>query len=279
MGIKSGVSWTDRSHGFWYGCNKVSEGCKFCYAEREMTSYGKNFHAVQRSKSFDAPLKWPHDPALVFVNPWSDFFHPAADEWREDAYHIMRLTPWLTYQIPTKRPTFMYGRMPNPPIPNIWWGVTVESQDYIDRIAIMARNVYEHAVGSSRVMFVSVEPMLGAVDLSDALNGWPVQISGKSYVTHDMALDAGDPSLEGQIYTDDEWEQTLPPVNWVIAGAESGSKHRETDIAWVRDLRDQCARAGTAFFCKQLWIDGKLVKMPDIDGQVWGKFPEANNGQ
>lgn len=67
----------------------------------------------------------------------------------------------------------------------------------------------------------------------------------------------------------------LGSIEWVIVGAESGPGHRETDIEWVRSVRDQCVAAGVPFFLKQLWIDGKLVKMPELDGRVWDELPEG----
>ncbi|MCK5237182.1 MAG: DUF5131 family protein, partial [Deltaproteobacteria bacterium] len=103
MGENTKISWCDHTHNFWFGCKKTSPGCRNCYTERQMKRFGKDFNMIVRSKSFDKPLKWK-DPALIFTCSWSDFFIPEADEWRDDAWKIIRDTPQHTYQILTKRP-------------------------------------------------------------------------------------------------------------------------------------------------------------------------------
>ena len=42
---------------------------------------------------------------------------------------------------------------------------------------------------------------------------------------------------------------------------------------WARSLRDQCQASGVPFFFKQIKVDGKMVKMPELDGEVWGEYP------
>jgi protein gp37 len=69
----------------------------------------------------------------------------------------------------------------------------------------------------------------------------------------------------------------LGPVSWVIAGCESARGKRPgkrpTDPAWLRDLRDQCAAAYTAFWLKQMAVDGKIRELPELDGEVWAQRP------
>src|ERR1700761_9152752 len=104
MGETTGIQWTNKSWNPWQGCRKVSAGCKFCYMFREKEKYGQNGSRIVRSKTtFTAPLKWK-DPSLVFTCSWSDFFIEEADEWRQEAWDIIKATPHLTYQILTKRP-------------------------------------------------------------------------------------------------------------------------------------------------------------------------------
>ena len=135
MGYTTGVQWTNRTHNFWYGCKKVSAGCKFCYAERDMERYGRDFHTVTRAKGFDTPLNWK-EPALVFVNSWSDFFISDADEWRNDAWDVIRKTQHLIYQILTKRPENIKDRLPpdwGNGWGNVWLGVSAENQMMADK--------------------------------------------------------------------------------------------------------------------------------------------------
>lgn len=65
-------------------------------------------------------------------------------------------------------------------------------------------------------------------------------------------------------------------LDWVICGCESGPGARPFDEAWARDLKEQCEVSGVPFFYKQGRVEGKLVKMPELDGRVWDQYPEVN---
>lgn len=159
MGEETGIKWTNSTHNFWYGCRKVSSGCKLCYAEREMSRFGRDFGTVVRAKGFNKPLAW-REPRLVFVNSWSDFFISDADGWRDDAWDIIKKTPHLTYQILTKRPDNIAERLPKDwgdGWENVWLGVSTENQSVADRF----RTLYEIP---AKLRFVSAEPLLGPLD-------------------------------------------------------------------------------------------------------------------
>ena len=169
------ISWTDRTWNPWQGCSRVSPGCAHCYmfAERE-GRYGIPSGTVTRSAAatFRKPLSkaWA-TPGKVFTCSWSDWFHPGADAWRPAAWEIIRATPHLTYQILTKRPERIAEHLPpdwGEGWPNVWLGVSVESQAYEPRAQLLATI-------PARVRFVSAEPLLGPLTLSpDALAclGW-----------------------------------------------------------------------------------------------------------
>jgi len=190
MGKLTQIEWTDRSWNPWQGCHKVSPACKFCYMYREKARYGQNPTVVVRSKraTFDAPLKWL-DPAMVFTCSWSDWFVEEADPWRGEAYEIIRRTPHLTYQILTKRPERIVsgrplervcwplpsrvGNWPDPPLPNVWLGVSVESPVYLHRVDEL-RGI------PAALRFLSLEPLLedlGQLDLTGI--GWVI-VGGES---------------------------------------------------------------------------------------------------
>ena len=161
MAKNSAISWTNHSWNPHYGCQKISAGCQNCYAYRDMQRYGHLPNTVTRAKpaTFNAPLKW-HEPAKVFTCSWSDFFIENADEWRDTAWDIIRQTPHLTYQILTKRPENIHDRLPtdwNAGWPNVWLGVSVESTDYLWRVAYLENT-------PSVIKFVSYEPALEYVD-------------------------------------------------------------------------------------------------------------------
>lgn len=171
MGEKTEITWTDATWNPWQGCHRISSGCKNCYMYRDKERYGQNPNVVVRSKpqTFNAPLKW-REPKLVFTCSWSDFFIRDADEWRQDAWDIIRQTPHLTYQILTKRPQ----RVSQSTLPpdwgdgwdNVWLGVTVESLFYLHRVAYLAEV-------PAKLRFVSYEPAIERVDFSGYLAaGW-----------------------------------------------------------------------------------------------------------
>jgi protein gp37 len=157
------IEWATATWNPWYGCHKVSPACDHCYAERWAKRSGRDFSVVTRSKTtFNDPLKWK-DPERIFVCSLSDFFHPDADQWRDDAFDVMREADWHTYMLLTKRP--------ERPVtgwwvwPKSWWiGVTTENQEQADtRIPVLLKST------APAVRFVSCEPLLGPIDLSGHL--------------------------------------------------------------------------------------------------------------
>ncbi len=168
MGQKTEISWTDATWNPWHGCHKISPGCKFCYMFREKKQYGQDPNAVVRSKTkFKEPEKWP-DSRLIFTCSWSDWFIEEADNWRDDAYGVIRRTPHHTYQILTKRIDRAVGRMPDTPLPNVWLGVSVESLAYKERIDLLRET-------PAALRFLSLEPLLedlGELDLRGI--GWVI---------------------------------------------------------------------------------------------------------
>jgi protein gp37 len=143
---------------------------------RDKHRYGQDPATVVRSKprTFNAPLRWK-DPARVFVCSWSDFFIEDADEWRDEAWDIMRRTPHITYLLLTKRAENIKDRLPvDWPLRNVWLGVTAEDQQrYDERVHILA------AI-TAPVKFLSVEPMLGPIYLDFDADGLWIICGGES---------------------------------------------------------------------------------------------------
>jgi len=65
----------------------------------------------------------------------------------------------------------------------------------------------------------------------------------------------------------------LENIDWVVVGCESGKNRRYMSPDWARSIRDQCIESETPFFLKQMAINGKVVKMPELDGKVWDQKP------
>ena len=219
MAENTGIPWADNTWNPWQGCHKVSAGCANCYMFRDKKRYGQDPSTVIRSKpkTFNSPLKWK-DPARVFVCSWSDFFIEEADPWRDDAWDIIRKTPHLTYLLLTKRPENIKDRLPSDwPLPNVWLGVTAENQEMADkRIPILL------SIPAAK-RFVSIEPIVGVVDLKQYLYGSDVH----------------------------------PFLGWVIVGGESGPGARPAHPDWIRFLSHQCKESSTPFMFKQWgdWVD------------------------
>ena len=228
MGKTTGIDYADASWSPWYGCTLVSAGCQHCYAEREMKWHGIDFNTVTRAadKTFNAPLHWK-EPKKIFVCPWGDFFHEAADEWRQEALWIMEGESRHTYIIPTKRPErigkCLYEKEGNYHLgggdwlPNVWFLASVENQEMADKRIPELLKLREY--GDWPVLGVSVEPMLGLID----------------------------------------WEPWIK-LDWIVVGAESGNQRRPCNLEWVKSLYRHCISARIPLWVKQLHIDGRLVK-------------------
>ena len=285
MGDKSGIEWCDATWNPATGCTKASAGCDHCYAETEAQRRwsGRSFEDIRfHEDRLAMPLRWQRR-RRIFVNSMSDLFHPKISDGQ-----IMRVLDVMfrayrhTFLVLTKRPERMrrfmrawgdvsgedFGKPklvrgpeatraahPSPrgqlfadmleamgtPPPgaayptfdwmegmngwpaypvNTWLGVSVEDQKTADRRVPVLLDT------PAAVRFLSVEPLLGPVELT------------AEHLHRDRAGD-GEP--------DDR-----KTIDWVIVGGESGPAARPCDTAWVRQLVEQCTKAGVPVFVKQL---------------------------
>ncbi|MDE2166657.1 MAG: phage Gp37/Gp68 family protein [Alphaproteobacteria bacterium] len=227
MGKNSAIEWTHHTFNPWWGCVKVSAGCKHCYAETWSRRVGLDIWGARGERRFfsDAhwrePIRWNAEAAVagirrrVFCASMADVFEARndLDLVRERLWTLIENTPALDWLLLTKRPEQIAEKAPwgNCWPPNVWLGTTAENQLWANRrIPILL----EHP---AVVRFVSCEPFVGHLDLSR----WMIPRKGEHR------------------------------INWVIAGGESGSKARPMNPEWVRSLRDQCQRAKVAFHFKQ----------------------------
>ena len=222
---RSKISWTDFSGGdanFVIGCDPISEGCDHCFARAWAKRWGRDFSVKVYRDKLDRLAHWKPSPPerghykrgpgsrpMCFLVDMGDLFHPEVSD--DVILQVQLMTEVCTdvdWQILTKQhkrlDEFSHYAWPE----NAWIGVTVESQRYV----LCRMNSLQHVL-YPKVKFVSVEPMLGPVDLSVWLSD--------------------------------------PTLNWVVCGGESGPNRRPFDKAWARGLRDQCREAGVPFFFKQ----------------------------
>ncbi len=264
MGENTKIEWADHTWNPWVGCTKVSPGCDHCYAEtwakRAGKAAGVTWGGERRRTSpsnWRKPLQWNEESKArvetfgaarrrVFCSSLADVFdNQVPPEWREDLFELIRKTPHLDWLLLTKRignapemikaaiANFDIGYSPDFaawPWPNVWIGATVVNQAEADR------DIPKLLQLPARVRFVSIEPMLGPIDLTDVVTRYD---GG----TEDHFSALFDP--------DDDEADTLPYLDWVICGGESGHGARPMHPDWARSLRDQCAAAGVPFLFKQ----------------------------
>jgi protein gp37 len=156
------IEWTDKTWNPTTGCNKVSPGCKHCYAEtitkRFHTNFPNGFKFTLHPERLGEPLKW-RKPSRVFVNSMSDLFHEQMPiNFLVQVFEIMKKADHHIFQILTKRHERLVELAPLLPWPdNVWMGVSVENQKYAHRIDHL-RQV------PAKVRFLSCEPLLGPLE-------------------------------------------------------------------------------------------------------------------
>jgi len=230
------IEWTEATWNPVTGCDKISPGCKNCYAERfalrlqaaGTAQYKNGFLLTLHPEALEIPVSWKK-PKIIFVNSMSDLFHknvPLA--FIKQVFAVMQATPQHQYQILTKRAERLvelddqlrWGD-------NIWMGVSVESSEYLCRIDHLKRT-------AAKIKFLSLEPLLGPLPRLD---------------------------LEG--------------IDWVIAGGESGPYSRPMRPQWVRQIRAQCVAAKVPFFFKQWGGVFKSRTGRTLDGRTWDQMPRV----
>ena len=265
MSIESKIEWTEASWSPVVGCSKISQGCQNCYAINHAWRLGHNpnpkinsvysglvkknsdgsLNWTGESRAIESRLGWPltiKAAKRIFVNPMADLFHKdIKPDFIKKVFEVMRQAYWHTFQILTKRDAIMWSRVSDVysgwatqsisgrdyvPLPNVWLGVSVEDQESVGRISLLAQT-------EAAIRFVSCEPLLEAIDLSEY----------------------------------------LPLLDLVIVGGESGHRARGIQEQWVRDIKDQCVTSGVAFFFKQKLEGKKKISLPMLDGQRWAMMP------
>lgn len=182
MATKSTIEWTESTWNPLTGCTKISPGCKHCYAERMafrlqamgQPNYRNGFRLTLHEHALAIPLSWKK-PQIIFVNSMSDLFHKdVPTEFILKVFEVMRRAHWHTFQVLTKRSARLLEL--NSKIdwsPNVWMGVSVESDQYVSRIDHLRQT-------NAHIKFLSLEPLLGPLPRLN-LNGinWVI-VGGES---------------------------------------------------------------------------------------------------
>lgn len=293
------IQWTDETWNPVTGCTKVSPGCAYCYAERLTLRFGGKPFLPGKAEiklhpdRLALPTRWKK-PRMIFVNSMSDLFHEdVPGDFIADCFAVMAEAAQHTFQILTKRPAFMFNLLDSPgwvkgveqrtrsrginagwPLPNVWLGVSAENQRWLDdRVPFLLRT-------PAAVRFVSLEPLLGPIDL-------------RARPDKRMCLYCG--GLRDDPH-DDHPYRSDGGLDWVICGGESGGPEdrrlvrrlwpagyhfsneqpwssKPTALGWVRMLRDQCIAAGVPFFFKQWGGPRPTSGGRRLDGREWNEMP------
>ncbi|CAG2159728.1 phage Gp37/Gp68 family protein [Cupriavidus numazuensis] len=265
MSENSTIEWCDHTWNPWEGCQKVSPGCDNCYAESRNArfsggspvNWGPGMPRRRTSQSnWRKPLRWNAAHAAfmavhgrrqrVFCASLADVFDLDVPlGWFIDFLDVCRQTPSLDKLLLTKRIGNVSKRLAeafnrlfaqpdsdsnplvpwlatwiagNPP-PDIWLGATIVNQ------AEAERDIPKLLKVPAKLRFLSMEPLLGTVDVFSKITGELLHSSGNDYAPG--------------------------AIDWVIVGGESGTRARPMHPVWATDLRDQCMAAGVPFFFKQ----------------------------
>lgn len=169
MATKSSIEWTEATWNPSTGCDALSPGCENCYAERltkrlkamGQRKYSNGFQLTLHPDTLELPLRWKQ-PQMIFVNSMSDLFHDAVPlEYIQRVFDTMRAASWHQFQVLTKRSGRLLAFSDDIDWPeNVWMGVSVESERYVARINHLRKT-------GARVKFLSLEPLLGPLDMLD----------------------------------------------------------------------------------------------------------------
>lgn len=290
MGEGTRIQWATHTFNPWRGCAKVTPGCDNCYAEagskrnpRLLGTWGPDGVRAMASESYwRKPLAWNERAAVagerhrVFCASLADVFEDRPDlvEPRARLFALITATPALDWLLLTKRPASARAMLTDRgrgslvermdeirgaaagdfawPLPNVWLGTTVEDQARADeRVPILLDT-------PAAVRFLSCEPLLGPVDLTN------LSVATTTGVDQWDALDrveAGDAGTPGAV------------IDWLIIGGESGPSARPMDLGWARSLVEQGRAAGVAVFVKQL---GR--RPVDELGSEWTHLRDSHGG-
>jgi len=232
---KSDIEWTEMTWNPSTGCTKISDGCKYCYAEimakrlkgMGQEKYRNGFKLTLHEDSLKLPYEWKK-PKVIFVNSMSDLFHEDIPlEFIQKVFRVMNGNPQHVFQVLTKRAEILteYNHYLNW-TKNIWMGVTVESDKYLSRID-------ELRFSNACIKFTSCEPLLGPLD---TLN--------------------------------------LTGIDWVVVGGESGRNPRPMQKEWVEAIHKQCKEQNIPFFFKQWGGRNKKKNGSVLNGRVYYEMPD-----
>lgn len=231
---QSKIEWTELTWNPTTGCNKVSQGCKFCYAEvmarrlkaMGLEKYRNGFELTLHENALKIPYTWKQ-PKIVFVNSMSDLFHKDIPlDFIQRVFKVMNDNPQHVFQVLTKRADVLLKYHKELEwTHNIWMGVSVEDSNSLGRINFLRRT-------RAKVKFLSCEPLIGPLN-----------------------------------------NLNLKKIDWVIVGGESGRRPRPMKPEWVFEIHNRCIEAKVPFFFKQWGGTNKKKTGRVLKGKTYSEMP------
>lgn len=253
------INWTELTWNPMSGCDKISEGCKYCYAstiaenKRGTAGFPQGFDLTLRPHKLAEPARIKR-PSLIFANSMSDFFlDKVPAEYRDRIFAAIEGCSSHRFQVLTKRPetaAWYYRERGGVPA-NVWAGATVENgKRAAERIEWLQST-------PATVRFLSVEPLLGDLGQLDLAGIHWVIVGGES----------GSHLMDERICAD------RGLVSRKVVDGRAQWTAREDRKDWVRSLRDQCRAQGVAFWFKQWGGAVGHYAGRDLDGRTWDELP------
>ena len=232
------IEWTEMTWNPVTGCDKISSGCKHCYAEAMakrlqamgQEKYKDGFKLTLHPEALFEPYKW-RKSKVIFVNSMGDLFHKDIPvSYIKKVFRVMKENPQHVFQVLTKRADLLRYYDSEGWLEwshNIWMGVTVENTSVTNRINLLRGT-------NAKVKFLSCEPLLSALS-----------------------------------------NMNLKAIDWVIVGGESGRTPRPIKEEWVIDIKEQCKKANVAFYFKQWGGTNKKKAGSILKGKLYKEIPQV----
>lgn len=253
---KTNIIWTEKTWNPVTGCQRVSAGCKFCYAEtiaeryKGNLAFPKGFELTYRKHKLNDPYSW-RENSFVFVNSMSDFFwDKISDQYRDQMLFVMADTPQHEYQLLTKRTEKAVEYFKTRKVPeNVWIGATVENQKSKYRINDL-RNI------KSSLRFLSIEPLLE--DLGELnLDGIQWAITGGESGSH----------------------LSKNPERSMVEKIGKELLPKKECIKWIESIRRQCKSQKVSFFHKQWGGSYPEAAGRLLNGKTYNEMPRYPKGK
>lgn len=254
---QTGIIWSEKTWNPMSGCQKISQGCKYCYAftlaeqKRGTAAFPNGFDLTIREHKLKEPFKLKQ-PTLIFANSMSDlFWDKVPNEYRHRILDVIEQTPQHEYQVLTKRSDIMLKFSKERKLPlNFWAGTTIEDQAAMERLDILKRI-------DAEIRFISFEPLISAIHFQPGdLEGVSWAITGGESGTH-------------------LWDNKIAEKRALVRYDRQAKKWtvREDRIDWIRGIRDFCVESGVKFFHKQWGGNYPEAAGRLLDGKFWTEIP------